>query len=58
MVAPPHGEGVGSPIPAPHCEEGRVLVMLVMMIMMVRLIMIMIRIMNVEYIWLTSLNAM
>ena len=34
------------------------MVMLVMMIMMVMLIMIKIRILNVEYIWLTSLNAM
>ena len=48
MVAPPHGEGVGSPIPAPHCEEGRVMVILVMIIMMVMLIVITIKVMNVE----------
>ena len=34
------------------------MVMLVMIFMIVMLIMITIRIMNVEYIWLTSLNAM
>ena len=33
MVALPHGEGVGSPIPAPHCEEGKVMVMLVIYIL-------------------------
>ena len=35
-----------------------IMVMLVMIIMMVILIMITIKIMNIQYIWLTSLNAM
>ena len=34
------------------------LMMMLMIIVMVMLIMIMTKIMNVEYIWLTSLNAM